>query len=262
MEHLDGIKVILVHHRIECEVFELNRPNVVHHDFTICLSGKMRYTVGNENVCLTTGEAMYCSPGTHMTRSAGDIASYISINFTTADNEPLPLGCHLSNVLSNEMSSYVELVCGLLRKSALHNDEKLYHLVVLMLLKVIEQQESSHPLPYVERMKSYIRDNFQKDITLESVSEYVSLHPSYCSTIFKKSEGKTVTEYINTMRINHAKELLETTNYRIGDVGVMSGISDPYYFSRVFNKLSGVSPSDYRKLAKTYGGKTYSYEVK
>ena len=259
MEILNGIKVILVHHRIDCEVSKINRPTAPHHDFTICLSGKMRYTVGGESVVLNASEAMYCPPGIHMTRADGDTASYLSINFTTPNNDSLPIGYHLTNVLSHEINSYIELVSYFLRKPALHNDEKLPHLVILMLLKAIEQQESSRPLPYVERMKAYIRDNFQKDITLESVSEYINLHPSYCSTIFKKAEGKSVTEFINTMRINHAKELLETTNFRIGEVGAMSGISDPYYFSRVFNKISGVSPSDYRKIARTYGGKFYFY---
>ncbi len=259
MEILNGIKIILVHHRIDCEVFRINRPSAPHHDFTLCLAGKMRYTVAGESICLNAGEAMYCPPGVHMTRADGDIASYISINFTTPNNEPLPILCHSIGVSSHEINSYIELISFFLRKPALHNDEKLYHLVILMLLKVIEQQEAAHPLPYVERMKAYIRDNFQKDITLDSVSEFINLHPSYCSTIFKKAEGKSVTEFINTMRINHAKELLETTNFRIGEVGVMSGIPDPYYFSRVFNKISGVSPSDYRKIARTYGGKFYAY---
>ncbi len=259
VEILEGLKVILVHHRIDCDVFKINRPNAVHHDFTICLGGKMRYTVGNESMCLQAGDAMYCPPGVPMTRADGEIASYLSINFTTLNSEPLPIGPHLTNILSHETNNYVELMSYFLRKPALHNDEKLYHLVVLVLLKVIEQQEVSHPMPYVDRMKAYIKDNFQKDITLESVATFINLHPSYCSTIFKRAEGKSVTEYINTMRINYAKELLETTNYRVGEVGTLCGISDPYYFSRVFNKISGVSPSDYRKIAKTYGGKFFSY---
>ncbi len=259
MENLNGIKVILVHHRIDCEVFKINRQNIVDHDFTICFAGKMRYTIGEKTMCLSAGDAVYCPPGVHMKREEGDIASYLSINFTTPNNEPLPIGAHLLNVLSHEINSYIELISYLLRKPALHNDEKLHHLVVLTLLKAIEQQEFAHPMPYVERMKAYITENFRKDITLETVSEFINLHPSYCSTIFKKSEGKSVTEFINTMRINHAKELLETTSHRIGEIGTMSGISDPYYFSRVFNKIAGVSPSDYRKIAKAYGGKFFGY---
>ena len=261
MKNLDGINVILVNHKIECEVFELNRPNVAHHDFTVCLSGKMRYTVGNESFCLGMGEAMYCPPGVSMTREGGDVASYISINFTTPSSAPLPINYHIHNVLSYETNSYIELISYFLRKNEQKSQEKLLHLVILMLLKVIEQQEISRPMPYVDRIKAYVKDNFQKDITLDTVAAFINLHPSYCSTIFKQTEGKSITEYINTMRINHAKELLETTNHRIGEVGAMCGIPDPYYFSRVFNKISGVSPTDYRKLAKTYGGKAFCYNT-
>ena len=130
----------------------------------------------------------------------------------------------------------------------------LENLVTNLLIKIVELQEVNHPMPYVEKIKLYIKDNFQKAITLESVAKYINLHPSYCSTIFKKSEGKSVTEYINSLRINYAKELLDTSPYRIGEIGARCGIPDPYYFSRVFNKICGISPSEYRKIARAYGG--------
>ncbi len=262
MECLDGLKVILIHHNIDCDVFELSKTNRAYHDITIALKGKMKYTINGKSITLGEGDAIYCPSGTKMHRSKGGKASYLSINFTTKSNEALPLNYSMTNLLSHELNAYIDIISYLLKKTGMHNDEKLENLVTNLLIKVVELQDIAHPMPYVEKMKLYIKDNFQKAITLETVAKYVNLHPSYCSTLFKKSEGKSVTEYINHLRINYAKELLDTSSQRIGEIGARCGIPDPYYFSRVFIKICGISPSEYRKIARTYGGgMQLSYET-
>ena len=199
-------------------------------------------------------------PHTKMRRAKDPKASYLSVNFTTKSSEPLPLSNFMSGVLSHEVTAYIDIISYLLKKPGMNKDTKLENLVTNLLIKVIELQESNHPMPYVDKMKMYIHDNYQKSINLETVAKYVNLHPSYCSTIFKQSEGKSVTEYINTLRINQAKELLDATALRIGEIGTRCGIPDPYYFSRVFNKICGISPTEYRKLTRTYGGgSTWAY---
>ena len=245
MECLEGLKVLLVHHRTDCAVFSFSKPNSPYHDLTIDLGGRMRYTVGGERYTLAESDAIYCPAGMEMSRLKDPKASYISINFTTKSDEPLPISPYMSGVLSHEISAYIDIISYLLKKSGTHNDTKLENLVTNLLIKMIEQQEASHPMPYVDKMKMYIHDNYQKSINLETVAKYVNLHPSYCSTIFKQNEGKSVTEYINLLRINQAKELLDTTPLRIGEIGLRCGIPDPYYFSRVFNKICGISPTQY-----------------
>lgn len=254
MECLDGLKVLLVHHITDREVFGFTKPNSAYHDITICLNGQMNYVINGEDITLHAGEAIYCPAGTKMMRRKSLKASYISVNFTIKHNEPLPLNHFMTGLFSHEIMAYIEIISLLLKTPGMHNNEKLVNIVINLLIKVVEMQESSHPMPYVEKIKLYIKDNFQKAITLETVSKYVNLHPSYCSTIFKKSEGVSVTEYINLLRINHAKELLDSSSYRIGEIGTRCGIPDPYYFSRVFNKICGISPSEYRKIARAYGG--------
>ena len=254
MECLDGLKVLLVHHITDREVFGFTKPNSAYHDITICLNGKMNYVISGETITLREGDAIYCPAGTKMVRHKSGKASYLSVNFTTKHNESLPIAYFMNGLLSHEISQYIEIISHLLKNPGMHNDEKLVNIVTNLLIKVVELQEANHPMPYVDKIKLYVKDNFQKAITLESVSKYVNLHPSYCSTIFKKSEGISVTEYINFLRINQAKELLDTSPYRIGEIGARCGIPDPYYFSRVFNKICGISPSEYRKIARAYGG--------
>lgn len=71
------------------------------------------------------------------------------------------------------------------------------------------------------------------------------INSSYLSRVYKKETGYTVTDAINSYRIEKAKEILETGEYRVCEVGEMVGIEDPAYFTHVFLKYEGKSPSDF-----------------
>lgn len=72
------------------------------------------------------------------------------------------------------------------------------------------------------------------------------LNPNYFGSIFKKYTGKTPVEYINSVRVEKAAELLGI-GYSVTKAAASSGFGDPFYFSKVFKKIKGVSPKDYRK---------------
>ena len=72
------------------------------------------------------------------------------------------------------------------------------------------------------------------------------------SRVYKKETGYTVTDAINSYRIEKAKEILETGEYRVCEVGEMVGIEDPAYFTHVFLKYEGKSPSDFMNQSKFY----------
>ena len=98
----------------------------------------------------------------------------------------------------------------------------------------------------VERVKRYILNNYKKDLSLKEVAEIVYLNPNYLSEIFKCRTGENFIEYITRIRIDHAKKLLRDLGYKTYQVGQMVGYEDPSYFSKVFKKTVGVSPSRYR----------------
>lgn len=99
---------------------------------------------------------------------------------------------------------------------------------------------------HIDKAKSYIKFNYMNPLTAKAVSDYVGLERSYFSKVFCKYSGKTVQNYILETRIYHAKKLLETTAYPISEISSYVGIPDPYYFSRAFRRLNGISPSYYR----------------
>lgn len=99
----------------------------------------------------------------------------------------------------------------------------------------------------VSRVKAYIDENYAKEISLDDVSRMVDISPYYFSKLFKQEVGENFIEYVTRTRIKNARHFLEDTRYSIKEVCVMSGYSDPNYFSRIFKKYEGMTPSEYRE---------------
>lgn len=91
----------------------------------------------------------------------------------------------------------------------------------------------------------YIQQFYHQEISLQSISSLVHLSKNYFASLFKKEVGESFLEYLTRIRIEKAKSLL-TGDLKAGDVGSLVGIQDPKYFSKVFKKITGVSPSEYR----------------
>ena len=109
----------------------------------------------------------------------------------------------------------------------------------------------SHNLPpknndIVKKAMLYISEKFNTPLTLENVSAYVHLHPSYFSTVFKNSTGLSFKEYLNKVRIEESKILLLNTDFSIIDIAIAVGFEDQSYFSKVFKKYTGTTQKQFR----------------
>ena len=91
-----------------------------------------------------------------------------------------------------------------------------------------------------------INANFSTKINLEEIARQIHVNTSYLSYLFKIEMGLSFTEYINTLRINMAKNLLMKTNMSIIDISLQSGFSDQSYFTKVFKKIEVCTPKEYR----------------
>jgi two-component system response regulator YesN len=94
--------------------------------------------------------------------------------------------------------------------------------------------------------KAYINENYKKDISLDEVSRSVDISPYYFSKLFKDETGENFIEYLTNIRIEVAKKLLKNRNLSIKNVCAETGYSDPNYFSRIFKKQVGITPTEYR----------------
>jgi two-component system, response regulator YesN len=93
----------------------------------------------------------------------------------------------------------------------------------------------------------YIRKNLDGELSLEAISKAIDVNPHVLSRQFKKETQQNITEYINIQRINEAVYIMENKNISITDIAYMVGFNDINYFSKVFKKLKGMTPSEYRK---------------
>lgn len=91
-----------------------------------------------------------------------------------------------------------------------------------------------------------VKKNFQKDITLDSVAEELSISSFYLSKLFHKHTGKNFTEFLTQQRIQHAKSLLDQGEMNIKEVAYAAGFNSQSYFSKIFKKYVGVAPSEYK----------------
>ena len=98
----------------------------------------------------------------------------------------------------------------------------------------------------VLRAKEYIKANFNKDINLKMVSEYVGLSESHLSCMFTKVTGRTFTEYLTKVRIDKARMLLSNSSMKIYEICDAIGYASVEHFSRVFKKVTGCSPNRYK----------------
>ncbi|MBO4902251.1 MAG: response regulator [Lachnospiraceae bacterium] len=99
----------------------------------------------------------------------------------------------------------------------------------------------------VELAKTYILENYQKDISLDDVSREVDISPYYFSKLFKEETGENFIEYVTNIRIEKAKQLLASSRLSMKEICAQVGYADPNYFSRIFKKTVGVTPTEYKE---------------
>lgn len=92
----------------------------------------------------------------------------------------------------------------------------------------------------------YIDANLSEDLRLHTLAQKVNVRARYLSSLFKKETGSTLTDYVNQKRVDHAAYLLTDTRLQIQTVAQYCGIMDVQYFSKIFKRITGVTPKEYR----------------
>lgn len=93
----------------------------------------------------------------------------------------------------------------------------------------------------------YLNNCYREPISGVLIEEQLGGNFDYLNRIFRQTTGKTIFQYLTEVRISHAKELLGTTSLKISQVSEKVGFSDESYFSKVFKKMTGMTPMNYMK---------------
>ncbi|MBU3188117.1 PocR ligand-binding domain-containing protein [Clostridium bowmanii] len=150
----------------------------------------------------------------------------------------------------------LEMVFGLNFKylnevSTLNNVEKLCEWIIKVLDRFSEcvyNLENINNCHIIQKSMEYINDNVSMNISLDSVAEHVYLSPAYFSKLFKKELGINFIDYLNKVRIEESKKYLTNLKISLSDIAHNVGFTDQSYYTKVFKKIEGISPGQYRKM--------------
>lgn len=113
-------------------------------------------------------------------------------------------------------------------------------------MDLYRESMSGERVSYIQRAVAYIRDNLDRNLTLQHVANHVHLNPNHFSEVFKREIGMTYIEYVTNERIRRAMEMLDETSIKVNEVAGKVGYEDVKYFSQLFKKITGKTPSEYR----------------
>lgn len=194
-------------------------------------------------------------------------AAHIFDTIKTAETKQDLENIFISNILNiNEESKHIIAKMLILRFTEICDDKNLNE-ISLLLFELIKSREDSslalrnivnklfayfktshsHEEETINMCKQYIQNNYNKNIGLMDVAEYVHLSVAYVSRLFKTKTQKKYIDYLNEIRIENAKHLLVFSDEKIKDISTKVGYGSYPYFLRLFKLYTGITPIEYRE---------------
>lgn len=110
----------------------------------------------------------------------------------------------------------------------------------------------------LKKVLSYVNANYVSEISLTQLASIMNMNEQYLCRYFKKNIGKTITEYVNEVRVEKAAEALAETDDKVITIAQNTGFENISYFIRRFKREKGMTPSEYRNIARSQNSTTYS----
>lgn len=153
---------------------------------------------------------------------------------------------------TEEYSSLLSSLLATARSSSYIRDMEINSLLSSLLVLLMEDswnpENISNKQGQVVNIREYIDTHYSDDITLESLSDRFFINKTYLSEIFKEQYGVNLKDYLTSVRITEAKKLLRFTDKTTEEIAENIGINGAAYFSRLFKRVEGVSPKEYRAM--------------
>ncbi|MGN0595919.1 MAG: helix-turn-helix domain-containing protein [Ruminiclostridium sp.] len=245
----------------ECEYHIKREQGLISHQFLFTAEGTGKVFVDGRSFLMKKGSMLYLSPGVPH--------EYYPANGQWKTCWFVFRGQHLSEIMAAlGFESYMLSTGSDIRvaeqifsrlfsamSDPISGSEKCSELIYEFILNSIElfteQKQSESIGGVIDKVVSYIEQNYSKDITLAELAQVSALTPQYLCRIFRKKMGMRPLEYIARRRISAAKLLLDNSEKSVQEIGCEVGYPDPTYFGIVFKKYEGISPGTYRRIKNT-----------
>lgn len=223
-------------------------------DITYVINGHAEYVINGKRHLLSPGDLLTIPAGSYrFAQSCPDaLMECFCINglIRNIDGEdismPFPL---IHNIgLQKEiidMYSEIKLVWQLRPPGYLLKTRSIYMMILYNYLHIIyNHNEAKHLDKRIQKVLHYISNHYNEALSVQKMAEMVNLSDMYFGWLFKKETAMTFHKFINSIRMNRAKEMLCSGEYKVNEVAYLCGFSDVFYFSRVFKEYYNYAPSN------------------
>lgn len=228
-----------------------------------CTDGRGYIDIGYERYTIS-GKQIFCIPGNtdhscfadktdpwsvFWIHFKGDASSYFPLD----EKKVIGLGSFQSN---NRLLYLFLLMISIFEKN--HNPGNFIytsHILLLILAEIFfleKDIEDSRQSLYITGVVRFMYENLDKDLSLNDFAERMNLSKSYLNNIFIKYVRRSPVGFFIRLKMQQACRYLQLSNMRVYEVSAMLGYTDQYYFSRIFKKVIGVSPREYRNSARIF----------
>ena len=237
-----------------------NRRNMS--GFVYCISGKAEF-IFDDNVCyLEAGELMFLSPNSSYIakRSGNEDFWHITVNFDMTTMS-VPSYSTVADVLNGTGFDYIKTSDTVRLGDLMENllaiwktkplgyklsaKAMVYEILGEYFVSVIRKYRKDVGYSKISVAKQYIDENYTSDLSIGVLANMCSMSETHFRRLFYRLMGITPTEYKTNKRILKAKDLLLTGDYTVAEAAAKVGIEDANYFSRIFKKKTGFSPTEY-----------------
>ena len=143
------------------------------------------------------------------------------------------------------------MIQSLFSEGAPKDAEAIFEKALSIIDRISEDKVFSGNAMIVRKAKEFLNEHYKEQIGLQTVADELEVSSGYLSKSFKAQEGKSFTEYLTEIRIEHSMQLMRETGMSITEISYEVGFQDPGYFGKCFKKTEKISPSEYVALLKT-----------
>jgi AraC-like DNA-binding protein len=240
-------------HRISTPewLIEYKRTNYI--DLTYITGGQAVYTINRQKFLVEEGDILCIPKGSERSAVSNDPTKFecyaANFNLLNANGEEIavPLPLHSRVGIHNDLiSHYKKLNEDFLARSpgyVMRSRGRLMLILQRFMEMLVYEVDTFQFDPRVKHAIRFITENYAEPLTISSVASAVSLNPVYFGTLFKRETRVTFRDYLNTIRINQAEDMLRAGKWNVTEVAGHCGFTDVFYFSRLFKKYKGIPPS-------------------
>ena len=225
-------------------------------------SGKAHFYIGNQDIIVTSGNMVLYQPKQemHYEYFGKDKAEVYWVHFTGGEvrnilkKHEVPLDNNVFYCGNSPTYAYLFKEMILELQTCQVGYEELLSMYLEQVFVLIQRSRmdkrptvSSHIQEEMGIARRYFQEHYNEEINIEEYALSRNMSVSWFLRNFKQVTTKSPMQYILSIRINNAVSLLESTDYNVTEIATIVGYDNPLYFSRIFKKQKGVSPSDYRK---------------